>query len=181
MLAENGYIPKEFHQTTWCADRAIDFMNQDREQPWLFSFNCFDPPAPFDAPQEFVDRFDLNQLPGPLFQPSDLKAQKQLSAVNFQTEPTDPADFDGKLYQAKYWAMVELIDENVGRIMSALEASGQKDNTIVIFTSDHGDMTGDHGLRLKGCRFYEALVRIPLIISYPDKFKSGLKTDALVE
>ena len=181
MLAENGYIPKEFHQTTWCAERTIEFMTQEREGPWLFSFNCFDPHAPFDAPQELVDRFDLDQLPGPLFQPSDLKAQNRLSAINFQSEPTDPADFNGKLYQAKYWAMIELIDENVGRIMAALEESGQRDNTIIIFTSDHGDMTGDHGLRLKGCRFYEALVRVPLIISYPEKFESGLQTDALVE
>merc|ERR1712138_255405 len=110
-------------------------MTQEREGPWLFSFNCFDPHAPFDAPQELVDRFDLDQLPGPLFQPSDLKAQNRLSAINFQSEPTDPADFNGKLYQAKYWAMIELIDENVGRIMAALEESGQKDNTIIIFTS----------------------------------------------
>ena len=180
-MAEYGYVPKELHQTTWCAGRAIDFMTQERDGPWLFSFNCFDPHAPFDAPQDFVDRFDLAKLPGPLFRPSDLEAQQRLSAINFQTKSTDPQEFNGKLYQAQYWAMVELIDENVGRIMGALAASGQKENTIVIFTSDHGDMTGDHGLRLKGCRFYEALVRVPLIISYPEQFQQGLRTDALVE
>ncbi|MDP7280146.1 MAG: sulfatase-like hydrolase/transferase, partial [Candidatus Poribacteria bacterium] len=119
--------------------------------------------------------------PGPLFRPSDIEAQQRLSAINFQTQSTDPQEFNGKLYQAQYWAMVELIDENVGQMMTALEATGQRENTIVIFTSDHGDMTGDHGLRLKGCRFYEALVRVPLIISWPEKFQSGLRTEALVE
>ena len=77
--------------------------------------------------------------------------------------------------------MVELIDQNVGRILQALDETNQRNNTIVIFTSDHGDMTGDHGLRLKGCRFYEALVRVPLILSYPDQFKQGLQSSALVE
>jgi arylsulfatase A-like enzyme len=181
LMAEYGYIPKELHQTTWCAERAIGFMSQKRDGPWLFSFNCFDPHAPFDAPREFVDRFDVDKLPGPLFRPSDIETQQRLSAINFQTQSTDPQEFNGKLYQAQYWAMVELIDENVGQMMTALEATGQRENTIVIFTSDHGDMTGDHGLRLKGCRFYEALVRVPLIISWPEKFQSGLRTEALVE
>ncbi len=52
---------------------------------------------------------------------------------------------------------------------------------MVIFTSDHGEMAGDHGLRKKGCRFYEGLVRVPLIVSWPERFKAGLRSDALVE
>ncbi|HIB89878.1 TPA: DUF4976 domain-containing protein [Candidatus Poribacteria bacterium] len=181
LMDQHGYIPVECHQTTWCANRAIDFITQSRHTPWLFSFNCFDPHAPFDAPQEYVDRFDLESLPGPLFQASDIEAQRCLSDIRFQTESIDPADFNGKLYQAQYWAMIELIDQNVGRILQALDETGQRNNTIVVFTSDHGDMTGDHGLRLKGCRFYEALVRVPLILSYPDQFKQGLQSSALVE
>ena len=181
LMDRYGYIPEELHQTTWCANQAIDFITQSHHTPWLFSFNCFDPHAPFDAPQEYVDRFDLNSLPGPLFQASDIEAQRRLSDINFQTESIDPVGFNGKLYQAQYWAMVELIDQNVGRILQALDETNQRNNTIVIFTSDHGDMTGDHGLRLKGCRFYEALVRVPLILSYPDQFKQGLQSSALVE
>ena len=77
--------------------------------------------------------------------------------------------------------MIELIDDNVGRMLAALEQTGQADNTLVIFTSDHGEMLGDHGLLLKGCRFYEGLVHVPLILRWPGRIRAGATTDALVE
>ena len=179
--AKHGYIPAPWHQTTWCTNVAIDFIQQRRSGPWLFSLNCFDPHPPFDPPQEYLDRFDVESLPGPLFRPSDLEAQARLAAIHFQSKSTPPEQFNGKLHQAKYWAQIELIDENVGRMLKTLEETGQRDNTIIIFTSDHGDACGDHGLRAKGCRFYEGLVRVPLVISWPARLKQGLRSDALVE
>ena len=77
--------------------------------------------------------------------------------------------------------MIELIDDNVGRMLEALEHTGQVDNTLVIFTSDHGEMLGDHGLLLKGCRFYEGLVHVPLILRWPGQIPAGQTSDALVE
>ena len=77
--------------------------------------------------------------------------------------------------------MIKLIDDQVGRILAALEDSGQRENTIVIFTSDHGEMLGDHGLIQKGCRFYEGLTRVPLIWSWPGAFEADLRSPALVE
>ena len=77
--------------------------------------------------------------------------------------------------------MIKLIDDQVGRIIASLDASGQRDNTVVIFTSDHGEMLGDHGLIQKGCRFYEGLVRVPLIFSWPGHVAEGERSDALVE
>ena len=72
--------------------------------------------------------------------------------------------------QAAYYASIELIDAQVGRMLDALEQSGQRENTVVIFMSDHGEMLGDHGLTRKGCRFYEGLVHVPLIISGKGSF-----------
>ncbi|MCC6169393.1 MAG: sulfatase-like hydrolase/transferase, partial [Caldilineaceae bacterium] len=77
--------------------------------------------------------------------------------------------------------MIKLIDDQVGRMLDALEETGQRDNTVVIFMSDHGEMLGDHGLLLKGNRFYEGLVRVPLVWSWPGRFPAGLVSDALVE
>ena len=74
-----------------------------------------------------------------------------------------------------------MIDDQLGRIIAALEETGQRDNTLIIFTSDHGETLGDHGLIQKGCRFYEGLVRVPLIFSWPGYVKSGQKSDALIE
>ncbi len=176
-----GYIPTELHQTTWCADRAIDFMNESRSKPWLFSLNCFDPHSPFDPPQEWLDHYPEADMPGPLFRESDLAAQERLKDVAFQRPPRRPEEMNAKSYQAKYYAMIELIDHNVGRMLDALEESGQLRNTVVIFTSDHGETLGDHGLLLKGCRFYESLVHVPLVISWPGRFEEGLRSKALVE
>jgi arylsulfatase A-like enzyme len=176
-----GYIPAKWHQTTWCADRAIEFMKEEHNGPWLCSVNIYDPHGPFDPPQEYVDRFDIESLPEPLFRESDLAAQERLAGIMFQGKARRPAYPGAKLTLAKYWAQIELIDENVGRMLKALEETGQRQNTVVIFTSDHGEMAGDHGLNKKGCRFYEGLVRVPLIFSWPGQFKEGLRSEALVE
>jgi arylsulfatase A-like enzyme len=82
---------------------------------------------------------------------------------------------------AAYYAQIELIDDQLGRMLDALEATGQRENTIIILTSDHGEMLGDHALLWKGCRFYEGAVHVPLIISWPAQAQSGLVSDALVE
>ena len=77
--------------------------------------------------------------------------------------------------------MVKLIDDQVGRMLEALEETGQRDRTVVVFTSDHGEMLGDHGLIQKGCRLYEGLARVPLILSCPGRFEAGLQSRGLVE
>jgi arylsulfatase len=174
-------VPVELHQSSWCADMAIEFMEEPRESPWLMSVNFFDPHAPFNPPKDYLDRYDPNSLPDPLFRRSDLEAQDKLAAVTFQNPAREPDDFDARSVKAAYYAMIELIDDTVGRMLESLERTSQRDNTIVIFMSDHGEMLGDHGLLLKGCRFYEGLVRVPLIISAPNRFETGIVSDAMVE
>jgi arylsulfatase A-like enzyme len=184
MRKDPASIPPELHQTTWCTDRAIDFVRGAAERPdtpWLFSVNVFDPHPPYDPPQSYLDRYDIDSMPGPHFRETDLEQQRRLTEVDFQDGARRPEEFDGRRIQAAYWAMVDLIDENLGRLLEALEETGQLEDTVVIFTSDHGEMLGDHGLTRKGCRFYEALVRVPLILRWPACFRSGLRSDALVE
>ena len=163
-------IPPELHQTTWCTDRAIDFLSEKRRKgPWLMSVNVFDPHSPFDPPQEYRDRYDASKLPSPLFRQSDLDTQLSIPG-DFQNEARPPQDFNAQDIIASYYAMIELIDDNIGRLVAALEETEQRENTVIIFTSDHGETLGDHGLLLKGCRFNEGLVRVPLIISWPGHF-----------
>jgi arylsulfatase A-like enzyme len=175
-------ITAQYHQTTWCADEAIAFMTEPREGPWLMSVNPFDPHPPFDPPSEYLARMDVDAMPLPLFRPEELESQLDFHGIDHQTEtPRAPHDYDARRMVAAYYAQIELIDDQVGRMLAALEASGQRDNTIVIFHSDHGEMLGDHGLLFKGCRFYEGAVHVPLILSWPDHFQSGMRSDALVE
>ena len=184
LIKRNGYAPFPLHQSTWGADRAIDFMNEERQGPWLFNVHTFDPHSisgKYYPNPEYLENYDIKSLPGPLLSPTDRETQRELESVRFGTTYTDYDEDDRKLYQAQYWSIIELIDENVGRLLKNLEETGQRENTIVIFFSDHGEALGDHGLRKKGCRFYEGLVRVPLIISWPGRFQEGLRSDALVE
>ena len=145
-------VPAKWHQTTWCADRAIEFVDRDHDSPWLLSVNIFDPHPPFDAPAEYADRYDVDQLRPPLFRDSDLHQQEQLSKAFFQGKINVPGPKQQR-NKASYYGMISLIDEQVGRIMEALDRSGQRENTVVIYMSDHGEMLGDHGLTARDAGF----------------------------
>lgn len=79
-----------------------------------------------------------------------------------------------------YYAQVRLVDDQVGRILDSLDRTGRTEHTIVVFTSDHGDMAGGHGMFEKSTSaFYEEIVRVPLIISYPHRIKPGANSMAV--
>jgi arylsulfatase A-like enzyme len=177
----DGRAHARLHQTTWCTDRAIDFIREQKTQPWLLSINIYDPHPPFNAPASYVSRYDTSSLPGPASTDSDIEEKGRFNGIMCQKKPRLYSESDAKQHQADYWAQIDLIDENVGRLLSTLEETGQDKSTIIIFTSDHGDMCGDHGMRAKGCRFYEGLVRVPLIFWFPRRFRKGLVSKALVE
>lgn len=174
-------VPAELHQTTWASDMAIDFIRRRRTGPWLLSVNVYDPHPPFIPPRSYFERFDPAAMPGPLFRETDLAQQAKLARVDFQGEVKRPDERNAREIQAKYYAMIALIDDQLARILQAIDDAGQGGETVVIFTSDHGESLGDHGLLEKGCRFYEGLVRVPLIWRWPGKFQAGLRSDALVE
>jgi arylsulfatase len=176
-------VAPEMHQTTWASDCAIEFLSKQRQdsQPWLLNVNVYDPHPPFIPPKRYADMFDPAQMPGPYFRESDLAQQQKLASVDFQDEVRTPVEHDARRVQALYYAMIAQIDDQLSRILDAIDQSGQRENTVVIFTSDHGETLGDHGLMYKGCRFYEGLVRVPLIFRWPGNFQSGLISNGLTE
>ncbi len=182
---DSDNVPPHLHQTHWCTEMGIEFINASRweGQPWFLTLNPFDPHAPFDAPYEYYRRYDPDNLPGAHFQQSDLGHQQRLvdAGIDFQSKPKDPEDWQHRKVQASYYAMIEQLDTEFGRLLDHLEAIGQRENTIVIYASDHGEALCDHGMILKGCRFFEGLVRVPLMISWPARFKGGRICDGLVE
>lgn len=182
--SEQDNVPPHLHQTHWCTEKAIEFIqrNRDADQPWMLSINPFDPHPPFDAPYEYYRQYDPESMPGAHFQETDLQHQQKLTDANidFQNIARHPEDLQHKHIQASYYAMIQFLDEEFGRILDYLDETGLRDNTIIIFMSDHGEMLCDHGLLLKGCRFYEGLVRVPLMISWGKTIKQQLSHE-LVE
>jgi len=180
-MIKSGSVAPQYHQTKWASDCAIDFISQEHDKPWMLNVNVYDPHPPFNPPKEYDEGFRPDDMPGPHFRESDLKHQKKLESIDFQAVAKRPEECGAKSLQAKYYAMIAQIDDQFNRVLEALEKSGQKENTVVIFTSDHGEMLGDHGLMYKGCRFYEGLVKVPLIFSFPRRVQSDKRCEGLVE
>jgi arylsulfatase len=183
----------EDHQAAWCAEKAIDFIeaHTGKEQPWLSSINIYTPHHPFDPPESYLHRYldKLDEIPLPNYTEGELDSKTSFQRHHHKGAYGNPKlypfnqmnDSDHRYLTAAYWAMVDLIDEQVGRMIDALERTGQLENTIVVFMSDHGELLGDHGVYLKGPHFYEPSVYVPLIVSWPGKYQEGVRIPALVE
>lgn len=175
-------VPAHLHQTTWATTRAIEFIDEKKgDTPWMLNLNIYDPHPPFIPPKEYETKYNPGDMPGPRFVESDIDSQDKLKDADFQTTSRRPEECDAYESQAKYYGMIELIDDQLGRLLHHLRESGEADNTVIIFTSDHGETLGDHGLMFKGCRFYEGLVRVPLLFSWPGEFSSDVQHEGLTE
>jgi len=170
-------MPTEAHYSTWVSEEAGEFLEaQPRNQPFFLMLNYFDPHHPFVAPKEYLDLFPPTSVPPPVGGRAELASKPA-----FQTESSDssyvghgPAyiDFDAAgidLIRRTYYAMVALVDECVGRVLDELDRRGLSDDTLVIFTSDHGEMLGDHAMLLKGPMMYDVAVRVPMIARWPGR------------
>ncbi|MFV0295505.1 MAG: sulfatase [Hyphomicrobiaceae bacterium] len=201
-------VEAPLHQTTWAGDRAQDFIERHKDRPWFLSINLFDPHPPFDPPADYLARFDPKDMPAPIFAPSDMDHQRAFQDIDqqivipvdprrgdpdsdlFENPPlvsdspgrdTPPSLYNARYIRACYHAMILLIDDMVGDLMAKLTETGQERDTIVLFMSDHGEMLGDHGILYKGCRFYEGMIRVPMIFAWPGQFEEGLVSGALTE
>lgn len=186
-------MPQALHHTTYCTDRAKQFMktHQGFDNPWLFSVNYFDPHHPFDPPRDLLEKYlaKLDEIAPPNYVPGELDEKPLYQRIDHEGAYggnvgliyDNMDEREHKMHTAAYYAMVELVDTQVGELVACLKQSGQYEDTLIIFTSDHGEMLGDHGLYLKGPFFYDCAVKVPLIIHCPKKLKKGLRVPALVE
>jgi len=130
-----------------------------------------------DVPLPVVTDEEMAMLPPPLEEKRTHDVEVDHDSVSWKLKPTRDELHRMRAY---YYANVEMIDREVGDILDGLEARGNLENTIIIFTSDHGDCLGDHGLSQKWSA-YEEVTRVPLIISAPKHFSGGRDVDALVQ
>lgn len=178
-------LPVAWHNSTWIGDRSAQYLEaHDRSQPFALWLSFPDPHHPFDCPAPWVDQYDPNSLTLPEHRVMDLERRPWWHKASLEGEPVlaDPkmksfrtqgsrmppqTDEQLRHMTANYYGMVSLIDHNVGRVLAQLAASGLAENTVVIYTTDHGDLLGDHGLYLKGPTPYEGLLRVGMVCSGP--------------
>ena len=184
------HVVAEAHYSHWVAERAIDFIEHPRVvgEPFCLMANFFDPHHPFGAPEAFRDMIDADAIPAPNTRDNELSdkpaEQTVYSKKSYGGNAAGFLDYTSeeiREIRAQYWAMIALIDHEIGRILSALEQAGHADDTLVIFSSDHGEMLGNHQQLLKGPQLYDDLTRVPLILRWPGQIDAGQKIDELVQ
>jgi arylsulfatase A-like enzyme len=164
-------LPEELSVEAWTSGNAIEFLRRrDKNKPF-FAFVSFQrphapitPPAPYDTMYNPADV----KLPPSAGDTFENKPPEQLAAAKrsgYPYHPTDPAKLQDIM--AKYFGLISLIDNHVGRILAELDVQGLTHDTLILFTADHGDFSGEHGFFHKGLAMYEAIHRIPFIVAGP--------------
>jgi len=151
---------------------VYDLAREDDGKPFFLGISFTSPHSPYVIGQEYWDRYDIE---APAVPPLDLDEMDHLSRNLHYCQCRDTFSMtvdDRRRARHGYYGMISYIDDHVGRIMDVLEKTGLADNTIVIFTSDHGDMQGERGMWFKQ-HFFERAAQIPLIVTAPGRYQAG--------
>lgn len=163
-MARPWIYEEKYHPTNWVTDRSIDFLRRrDPRNPFFLMTSYVRPHAPYDAPQVYFDMYRNKELRPPVM--GDWADQEELEKrgriFNNSTGPLDPDMI--REQQIGYYACITHIDNQIGRLIMSLMEYGLYDNTIIIFTSDHGELLSDHAMNRKS-RPYQGSIHIPMIV-----------------
>ncbi|MFC5649712.1 sulfatase [Paenibacillus solisilvae] len=191
-------IPEAYHYDAWIAERTNERLKKyaEEEKPFFLWASFFDPHPPYLVPEPWDTMYDPLQLT----LPSKRDGEHEANPPHFRLAREEAPDFsayaetrfgmhgfrshrhDGEKLRkdiAVYYGMTSLMDKYIGQILDRLDELGLAENTLVVFTSDHGHLFGQHGLIAKGPFHYEGLLRVPMIVRYPGQVPAGRKSASL--
>jgi arylsulfatase A-like enzyme len=192
-------LPEEYHYTPWTADRTIARIDNALVdgKPFFIWSSFHDPHPSYVVPEPWASMYDPADMPiGHL-----VEGEHEKNPIHFRkTQEEDPAwwekmaegevihggethvgsDDELKKSMAAYYGMVSFMDKHIGRILDHLDEQGLTENTIIIFTTDHGHFLGQHGLVAKAIHHYEDLLKIPFIVSQPGVVPADKTTDSII-
>lgn len=191
-------LPQEFHYTTWTAERTIASIERNvRDQKPFFLWASFhDPHPPYLVPKPWDTLYDPAEMePGTLMQGEfdrmpphfaktqemmpDFSAWRETPWANHGFHSHRIAEEELRKHIAVYFGMISFMDEQIGRILATLDTLGIAEDTIVVFSTDHGHFIGQHGLIAKGAFHYEDLLRLPFIVRWKGKVPAGAVNHSL--
>jgi arylsulfatase A-like enzyme len=191
-------LPADLHYTTWTGERTIAQLEHasEQEQPFFVWSSFHDPHPPYLVPEPWASMYNPeDMLPGHI-----AEGEHDANPIHFRkTQENDPDwwkaarrgegihgghshlhDEDNlRKDMACYYGMVSFMDQQIGRILDTLDRLGQADNTLVVFTTDHGHFLGQHGLVAKAIHHYEDLLRIPFLVRSPGQSGAGEASSAI--
>ncbi|WP_304349555.1 sulfatase [Comamonas testosteroni] len=172
-------MPEALYPSAWVGERGCDWLRKHVQgssgKPFFLNLSFPDPHHPFTPPGRFWDMYEPEDMPLP---PSFGKPGNSQLLVDVHRYTREGGSREGygayavtsrecKETLALTYGMVSMIDEQVGQLLQTLQELGIEDDTVIIFTSDHGDMMGDHGIVLKGAMHFSGLTRVPFIWKDP--------------
>ena len=191
-------IPEEYHYDTWIAERTNTMLEkyvQEGENFFIWS-SFFDPHPDYFVPEPWASMYDPDSITLPCITPGELDNASVFHKLSQQEQP-DISDFSesgfylhgvhSQLYDeavmrkniAVYYGMIGMMDKYIGEILNKIDELGLSDNTVVVFTTDHGHFYGHHGLNAKGPFPFEDLIRIPFIARCPEQIFKGTVSNAI--
>lgn len=187
-------VPEELYSTSYIKEQAIDFLERHQAggagKPFFLHCSFNDPHHPFTPPGRYWDMYDPREMPLPAaFEASrgvpppplaHVIAERDEGRANRESWMLQAVtERDVREAIALTYGSITMIDDAVGEILATLERLGLADNTVVVFTSDHGDYMGDHQLMFKGPIHYDGLIRVPFIWADPRCARRDVTSSAL--
>jgi len=191
-------LPEEFHYTTWTGERTIANIERavGENHPFFIWSSFHDPHPPYVVPEPWASMYDPDDMEPGTLTPGELDVLPRHFRLTQEESPDYSAwqetEFGNHGFQshlvddsqlrkdmAIYYGMVSFMDYQIGRILDSMADLGIADNTIVVFTTDHGHFLGQHGLFHKGAFHFEDLLRLPFLVRAPGKVPAGVVNSAL--
>ena len=183
-------LPEELHPDMYVGDRTLEWLDQwEGGRPFYLHVGFLSPHDLYDPPQRFIDLYDDDAIPMPGVSEEEIRGipdelfagqrrdEERHGITVVKASRATPERI--RRMRKHYYASLSMIDEKIGQILDRLESKGLLDDTIVVYTSDHGDHLFDHGLYYKG-ELYDTIVHVPLLISAPGAHQPGRRVSDLV-
>ena len=181
--------PKEHHQTAWIANKAIDFLQDHSEETPFFMWVSFiHPHSPFNPPAPYDTMYDPKDMSLPIRSEEEISKWPKVYQRRYKAKDghhggisySEFTDYDWQRLKAYYYGMIHFIDDEIGHILDALREKEILDQTLIVFTSDHGEMMGDHHLLLKGTQ-YDCVTNVPFLFAPPKSELQNKKWNKLCQ
>lgn len=200
-------IPEKYHYNTWIAERSNARLEEHKKsgEPFFLWASFFDPHPEYLVPEPWDTMYDPDNLTIPALVPGEHDKNPPHFGLTQEENPDFShlmetgfgihgyrshhyyeygkkarlTEYDKKKLVAVYYGMISMMDKYIGKILDKLDELGLSDNTLVVFTTDHGHFFGQHGLQAKGGFHYEDLIKLPFIVRYPDQVPAGKVSNAI--
>jgi arylsulfatase A-like enzyme len=175
-------IPAALSDTAYFTDRALTYLKGSGHKPWFLHLGYYRPHPPFIAPAPYHAMYRAEDMPRPVRAPTPAEEARQHPLLDFYLKGIPQGSFfhgaggaaanldEAAIRQmrATYAGMISEVDDNLGRVFAWLDETGQWEDTLIVFTSDHGEQLGDHYL-LGKIGYFDESFRIPLVVKDPEQ------------